>query len=418
MGQPGLAVEHRAVVGLEAVILGVASQRGRANPVHVDHSLGGHAGFELLDLLLDVIDDLQRIGAVPRYHHAAGRLGAVLVQRAAPQGRAQRHVRHLPDRHRHVGVDLDDAVLDILHRLDEADAANEILNAVYLDAAGAHVQVRALDGCVHLRQRHAVGAHGVRVHVHLVLADVSADRGDLAYPVGRLNRVADGPLLDRAKLLEVPSAGRVAVRIPAFERVPEYLPKGRGVRAKRRLDPFRQHVSRQRIELLQHPAAGPVEVSPVLEDDVDTGEPEHREASDSLYIRHAHQRYRQRVRHLVLDVLRASAHPRGKDNLLVLADVGYGVRGDGVARQILDSQVERRDVKPRPNDEEHQEHHHQLVAHAEAHQPAHRRSLLGRLDGVVLGHGLCSAGAEAGGSSSGRRMTSSTLPHRSMLAPK
>lgn len=78
-------------------------------------------------------------------------------------------------------------------------------------------------------------------------------------------------------------------------------------------------------ELLQDALAGEVEADVVLEDDgnhrvVELGDRAHRlDAGQPLELE------RQRVGHLVLDLLGAAAHPVGEDDDLVLAQVRDGV---------------------------------------------------------------------------------------------
>ncbi len=80
-----------------------------------------------------------------------------------------------------------------------------------------------------------MGAHGVGVDLDLVLADEAADRGDLGDTPGLHQPIADVPVLDGAQLVQVPPAGRLAVRVAALQRVPEDLAKGRGVGPEGRL---------------------------------------------------------------------------------------------------------------------------------------------------------------------------------------
>ena len=55
------------------------------------------ARLQLLDLLLDPFDDVQRVFAVAHQHHAADRLDAGLVQRAAAELRAEGDGRNVLD---------------------------------------------------------------------------------------------------------------------------------------------------------------------------------------------------------------------------------------------------------------------------------------------------------------------------------
>ena len=97
-----------------------------------------------------------------------------------------------------VGADLDDALPDVIQRLDEADAANEILDAVDLQRLGADIDIGPLHRAGDRVEGYPVGAHGGGIDIHLVLADVAADRADFGDPIGRQQRIASDPILGRA----------------------------------------------------------------------------------------------------------------------------------------------------------------------------------------------------------------------------
>ena len=279
---------------------------------------------------------------------------------------------------RDVVPNFDDAVGDVLDLLDEADAPDKVLDTVQLDGLRPHVDVGGLHSLVDLRQRDAVGAHGVGIDVHLVLADESPDGSDLAHAVGREQRIPNVPVLYGPQLLQVPSADGLAVhRVTPFEGVPVDLSQGGGIRAQGRLDTFRQGPGGKTVELLQYAASGPIEVDVFLEDDVNAGEAEHRVASDRLDARNPQQRDGQRIADLVVHVLWSASHPFREDDLLVFADVGDRVGRHRPTLNAGDLPVKRRDHHPPADDEQNQQPHNQLVCEAPPEQPADQRSLLG-----------------------------------------
>ena len=217
------------------------------------------------------------------------------------------------------------------------------------------------------------GPHRVGVDVDLVLLHEAADRGHLADPLGAEQVVAHVPVLDRAQLVQVPAAGRVAVGVAALQRVPVDLAQRRRVGAERRLNAFGQRAGRQAVELLQHPGARPVELDVLLEDHVDRREAEERVAADRLHARHAQQGDGQRIGDLVFDVLRRAAHPLGEDDLLVLADVGDRVGRHGIARQPAQVPVERRDHRAPHHHGDDDECNDQLVFQAETYDFVNHR---------------------------------------------
>ena len=122
----------------------------------------------------------------------------------------------------------------------------------------------------------------------------------------------------------------------------------------------------QAVELLEHPAARPVELDVFVEDDVDRREAEERVAADRLDAGDSEQRDGQRIGDLVLDILRRAAHPLGEDDLLVLADIGNGVGGNRVARQGAEIPVKGRDHRSPDHDRDDDKRDNQLVFQAEA----------------------------------------------------
>src|SRR5690606_21769717 len=166
--------------------------------------------------------------------------------------------------------------LEIFKVLHKSEASDEILDTIHLERASANIQVALAYGVRDLRQTHVVGAHRFGVDVDLILADEPTDRGDLANPLDRLQGVANGPVLDAAQLVGVPATNGAALWVLALEGVPEDLPQGGGIRAKRGGDAIRDRSRRKRRELLEHPRAGPIELDVVVEDDVDRGESKSR----------------------------------------------------------------------------------------------------------------------------------------------
>ena len=228
---------------------------------------------------------------------------------------------------------LDDDLLEVLHVLDETHAADDVLDAVELEGAGADVEVGLPDGGGHLLEGHVAGEERLTVDIDLVLANVAADGGDLAHPGDRLQRVAHGEVLHAAQLVEIPPANDVALLVAPFERVPVHLPQGSGVRTEGGGGVFRQRVLRQRSQLFQDARAGPVELHVVFEDHVDRGEAEHAEAAHGAHSGNAEERGREWVADLVLDVARRAPRPLGEHNLLVFTDVRDRVDSNRLARQ-------------------------------------------------------------------------------------
>ena len=321
---------------------------------------------DLFDLRFHVLDRRQRIVSVANHGYPADGLGALFVQRAATESRAERYLCHVLDGEGDVVVDLDHALLDVRDALDEAESADDVFDLVDLDRPGADVHVGHLDGHEDLVQGDAVGAHRVRVDVDLVLLHESADGRDLRDAASRQQRVTDVPILDCPQLVQVPSARGVAVGIQTFERVPENLTQGRGLWPQRRAHPLGQTARRKAVESCQDAVARGVNVDVLFEDHVDGGEAEHREGAHGLDAGDPQKGGGQRIGDLIVDVLRGTAHPLGEHDLLVLADVGDGVHRHGTPGQPAEVPVKRRDHQPPTDDDDHEQRDDQPVFQAEA----------------------------------------------------
>ncbi len=216
---------------LEAVLGGETADFILGHRPLVDNRLDRQRRGQFGDAALDFLDDLERIGAVSRYHHSADSLGAAAIQRAPAGLRAEGYFCHLSDQDGDAHVNLDHAVSQVFGALDESHAANDVLHAVDLDGLCAHVDVGVTDRPGEVFHRHPIGPHGVGVRVHLVFPHEPPHRRGLAYALRGSQLWSHLPVLDRAQLLQVPSAGGLALGIATFQRVPKYLPQPRGVGA-------------------------------------------------------------------------------------------------------------------------------------------------------------------------------------------
>ena len=91
----------------------------------------------------------------------------------------------------------------------------------------------------------------------------------------------------------------------------------------------RRHAGRQSrgraVEEFEHARARPIDVGAVLEDDVDEGDAEEREAAHHLRLRHRQHRRRQRIGDLVLDHLRRLTGIFGVDDHLRVGEIRNGI---------------------------------------------------------------------------------------------
>ena len=288
-----------------------------------DRDAGRQARPDLLDARLDGIDDCLGVDAGPGDDDAAHRLPGAADERRHPERVADLHVRHLLDVDGDTVRRANHDVLHVLGRSDEPDAADDEPRAVRLQDVAADVDVARAHGGDDVAERNAVAPEPVGIDVDLVLLDVAADRGHLRHARHRVELIADEPVLQAAQFAERMRR--------AVERVPEDVADPGRVRSEGGHHARRQGPADE-AEPFEDPRPREVEIDLVLEDDVDHREAERRlrahgtDAGESLEIG------RQRIRDLILDLLRAVARPVGEDDHLVVGEVGNRVDGRGPQR--------------------------------------------------------------------------------------
>ena len=92
--------------------------------------------------------------------------------------------RHIANTNRHTVDDAYDRIAQIVQAVDEAIAPHDVLDPIDLSGPRPHLGVRRLHRCDHLRQRHAKGAHCIRINIHLVLQNMPTDRRHLSDAIG------------------------------------------------------------------------------------------------------------------------------------------------------------------------------------------------------------------------------------------
>ena len=319
-------------------------------------------GCQLRDPLLDPVDHVDRADAVTGDDDAPDGFISALEQGADAEGVADLHVRHLTDEDWHTPLGAHHDLLDVLDALDQPEAADHGPGAACLDDVAADVAIAPHHGIDDGRERNLECAKAIGIDVDLVLLDHAADARHLSHAGHGVELVADEPVLNGAKVAE-----RLAL---AFHRVPEDVAHARRVRPEGGHD-ARWKRFRQQLEPFEHPRTGKVEVDPVLENHVD-----HREAERGRGAHHAHagkplQADRQRIRDLVLDLLRRSARPVGKHDHLVVGKIGDGVDRRGQERPV-----------PPGADEQKEGDHDEAIPQRDLDQPVDH-VLLSRLSATV-----------------------------------
>ena len=187
-----------------------------------------------------------------------------------------------------------------------------------LDHTAPHVTVGAADRIGNLPRRDAVALELRRIEVDLVLLDEPPDRGDLGDTVHPLKPVAKRPVLKGPELLEIAVTGGV------HERVFENPSDTRRVGADFWRDPLRQAIA-DRSQVFEDARPRPVEIDPVLEDDVDERVADHGKSAHVLHAGGRAQRRDDGIGDLILDQVRASPHPLRRNDHLCVGEVRHRV---------------------------------------------------------------------------------------------
>ena len=222
---------------------------------------------KLRDALLDSLDDGLRVFARPHDDGAADDFMPVHVERAAPEVAADLHGGEVFEINGRALARLHGDEFKVFRALDEADAAQHKLRAVFLHDFAADIEVRVLHGGEHVHHRHARRAHLRRGKFDLILLHKAADARDLGHAFDARELVADIPVLQRTQPREVvAAAGRE--RGIHVEIVLIHPAEAGRVGAKLRLHAF-GHRALQIVQPFQHAGAGEVLVHPIFENDGD-----------------------------------------------------------------------------------------------------------------------------------------------------
>ena len=282
------------------------------------HALG-QGRLEFLEPLLDPADDLVGILAVPHHHDAAHRVAfSIQVGDAAPHLGSALNPGDVAQEDRGAAVvGFDDDLLDVLRVLDVSVAADHVLRAGELDQPCAHLDVGIAHRLRHHHERDVVGGQLFPIHGDLVLVLETADRGDFCHARDRLQRIAQVPILEGSQIGQRMGAALI------HQGVLKNPSHAGSVRADLGLDSGgerRKHLA----QVFEHTAPGPIDVGPVLENDVYVGKAEVRKASNRFDLGRAEQRRGNRIGDLIFDDVGRTI-PLGVDDDLRIRKIGDGI---------------------------------------------------------------------------------------------
>jgi hypothetical protein len=219
------------------------------------------AAGDLLEALLDVLDDVERICAEALQHDAAGDF-ALTVQfgdTAAFVG-AEFDPGDVPQQDRRTVIRLQHDVAEIVDALDVAPAADDVFELRQFDGAAADVGVAGADRVAHLLHGDAEIAHALRIEDDVVLLDEAADAGHFGDAFGLRQRELQVPVLDGPRVSQVQFLRHHGVLVDPAD-------AGR-VRTDRRRH-ARGQPRRRTVEEFEHARTRPIDVGTVFEDHVD-----------------------------------------------------------------------------------------------------------------------------------------------------
>ena len=180
-----------------------------------DLDAGRQSGLQLLEPRLHRLDRLPCVLSGAQHDDAADDLAfTVELGDAAAHFRPELDPRDILEEHGRAAFGhLHRNRAEIVERFEIAARAHHVLGLRQLDHRAAGLLIGAADGGDHFAERKVVGLQARRIDDHLVLAHHAADRGDFRDIGQRLQLVFEKPVLQRAQLCEIVSAGAIHQRV-------------------------------------------------------------------------------------------------------------------------------------------------------------------------------------------------------------
>ena len=272
--------------------------------------------FQSLDLCFDGFDGRQRVLA-PAHDDDATNGIPFPVELTDPAAHlwAQPDLRDVAQCQRGTaGVHHQRDRFQVIDVVDVTRGANHVFGLGHLDDTAAGFTVRVPDRVPDLGQRYVEGAQLVRIDNDLVLLDHATDRGDLRDPLDCLQLIFQKPVLDGAQLTEIVAPGPVNQHIlidPADSGGvwPQF--RGRSCR----------QAGLNLCQIFQDPRTRPVQIRPVLEDDIDVRVAKERETTHVDGTGHGQHGSCDGIGDLVFDDLRRLPRIRCLDDHLNVREV-------------------------------------------------------------------------------------------------
>ena len=198
--------------------------------------------------------------------------------------------------------------------MDVAEAADHVVRARHFEHAATDFAVAVADFVDHRFQRNLEREQPIRIELDLVLLDETADSGDLGNSRDGFDRIADVPVLQTAEVGQTVSTTLVDESIFIDPARAGRIGSDHWIHTGGELACYL-------LEIFQHAAARPIDVSAVFKHDEYIRVVGHRLRADRLDMRRSEHRGDNRIGHLILDEIGRLAHPFGVDNHLNIGNV-------------------------------------------------------------------------------------------------
>src|ERR1700676_1751311 len=201
-----------------------------------------------------------------------------------------------------------------------AEPANHVFRSAHFQQPSANFVRTGSNSFDDRRERNAVCAKFVWVHVDLILANKSANGGYLGYSWNRFELVTQVPILKTAQV------GQTALMAVVHERVFIDPTCAGRIRPDDRMNARGQATSNL-LHVLQNPRARPIQVCPILEDDEDVRIPKHCLCAYRFHVRRGEKCSDYGISDLVFDKARRLASPRRVDNHFHVGNIRQRIVG-------------------------------------------------------------------------------------------
>ena len=295
--------------------IGGVDQVGAVEIGHDLHVVGLQPLVELGDLGVDAVEDARGIFAAQQQHDALDDVvPVVLAEDAVALLVAELQLAEIAHEDRRAVALGDDDVAEIVERLHQADAADDVAELAAREDAAAGIGAVGVDRVGDVLERQVEPHELLRIELELELGREAAEVRDVGDARHLLERRDHDPALDLRELAQILGVG--------FQRVVENLAGRRGQRIEAGREARRQ---RDVLDALHDALARPVVLDAVAEHERDQRQPERAARAHHRQARRAVELALERNGDLLLDLLGGEARRLGDDLRGGVGDVRIGL---------------------------------------------------------------------------------------------